>query len=44
MSDRDVVDERGCHTAQKCGVKAKESQDTIPTLYLLLTLFNKPIK
>ena len=35
LSDRFAVDGHGCYTAQHLGVKAKENQDKIPTLYWL---------
>ena len=35
LSERVVVDGHGCHTAQHFGVKAKENQDRVPTLYWL---------
>ena len=34
-SERAVVDGHGCHTAQYFGVKSKENQDKVPTLYWL---------
>ena len=33
LSESVVVDGHGCHTAQHFGVKAKENQDRVPTLY-----------
>ena len=33
MSERVIVDGHGCHTALHFGVKAKENQDKVPTLY-----------
>ena len=33
LSERVIVDGHGCHTALHCGVKAKENQDKVPTLY-----------
>ena len=30
-----IVDGYGCHTALHCGVKAKENQNKVPTLYWL---------
>ena len=33
LSQRVLVDRHGCHTALKFGVKAKENQDKVPTLY-----------
>ena len=35
MSQKVVVDGHGCHTALNFGVKVKENQDKVPTLYLL---------
>ena len=35
LSERIIVDEHGCHTALCFGVKAKENQDKIHTLYWL---------
>ena len=35
LSKRVVVDGHGCHTAPHFGVKAKENQDKVPTLYWL---------
>ena len=34
----------GCHTALYFGVKAKENQDKVPTLYWLPELHKKPKK
>ena len=39
-----VVDGHGCHTALRFGVKAKENQDKVPTLYWLPKLHKNPIK
>ena len=44
FNERVVVDGHGCHTAMHFGVKAKESQDKIPTLYWLPLLHKKLIK
>ena len=33
FSERVIVDGHGCHTALHFGVKAKENQDKVPTLY-----------
>ena len=41
---RVVVNGHGCHTALYFGVKAKENQDKVPTLYWLPKLHKKPIK
>ena len=35
LSKRVIVDGHGCHTALNFGVKAKENQDKVPTLYWL---------
>ena len=35
LSERVVVDGHGCHTVLHFGVKAKENQDKVPTLYWL---------
>ena len=35
LSERVTVDGHGCHTALHFGVKAKEKQDKVPTLYWL---------
>ena len=43
LSERVIVDGHGCHTALHFGVKAKENQDKVPTLYWLPKLQN-PIK
>ena len=39
-----VVDVHGCHTALNVGVKSKENQEKVPTLYWLPKLHKKPIK
>ena len=42
-----IVDGHGCHTALHFGVKAKENQDKVPTLYWLVKYLNSiknPIK
>ena len=44
LGERVIVDGHGCHTALHFGVKAKEDQDKVPTLYLLPKLHIKPIK
>ena len=36
-----IVDGHGCHTALHFGVKAKENQDKVPTLYWLPKLHKK---
>ena len=38
------VDGHGCQTALHFGVKAKENQDKVPTLYWLPKLHKNPIK
>ena len=35
MSERVIVHRHGCHTALHFGVKAKENQDEVPSLYWL---------
>ena len=44
LSERVIVDGHGCHTALYFGVKAKENQDKVPTLYWLPKLHKKPYK
>ena len=44
LSERVIVDGHGCHTALHFGVKAKENQDRVPTLYWLPKLHKKPYK
>ena len=44
LSERVVVDGHGCHTALHFGVKAKENQDKVPTLYWLHKLNKKTYK
>ena len=44
LSERVVVDGHCCHTAIHFGVKAKENQDKVPTLYWLPKLLKNPIK
>ena len=39
-----IVGGHGCHTALQFGVKAKENQDKVPTLYWLRKLHKNPIK
>ena len=41
---RVIVDGHGCHTALHFGVKAKENQDKVPTLYGLPKLHKKSYK
>ena len=40
LSGRVVVDEHGCHTVLHFGVKAKENQEIVSTLYWLPKLHN----
>ena len=42
FSERVIVDGQACHTALHFGVKAKENQDKVPTLYWLPKLHKKP--
>ena len=44
LSERVVVDGHGCHTVLHFGVKAKENQDKVPTLYWLPKLHENPKK
>ena len=44
LSERVIVDGHGCHTTLHFGVKAKENQDKVPTLYWLPILHKKHIK
>ena len=44
LSERVIVDGHGCHTALHFGVKAKDNQDKVPTLYWLPKLHKKPYK
>ena len=44
LSERSVVDGHVCHTALQFGVKAKEIQDKVPTLYWLPKFHQKPYK
>ena len=44
LSERVIVDGHGCHTALHFGVKAKENQDKVPTLYWLPKLQKKTYK
>ena len=44
LSERVIVHGHGCHTALHFGVKAKENQNKVPTLYWLPKLHKKPIK
>ena len=44
LSERVIVDGHGCHSALHVGVKAKENQDKVPTLYWLPKLHKNPYK
>ena len=44
LSERVAVDGHGYHTALHFGVKAKENQDKVPTLYWLPKLHKKTIQ
>ena len=44
LSEKVVVDGHGFHTALHFGVKAKENQDKVPTLYWLPKLHKKTYK
>ena len=44
LSERVIVDGYGGHLALHFGVKAKENQDKVPTLYWLPNLHKNPIK
>ena len=44
LNERVVVNVHGCHTALHFGVKAKENQNKVPTLYWLPKLHKGPIK
>ena len=44
LNERVIVDGHGCHTALHFGVKAKENQDKVPTLYWLPKLHKNPYK
>ena len=41
LSEKVVVDGHGCHTVLHFGIKAKEKQDRVPTLYSIKTLKSK---
>ena len=43
LSERVVVFGHDCHTGLHFGVKAKENQDRVPTLYWLPQLHKNPI-
>ena len=44
LNERVIVNGHGCHTALLFGVKAKENQDKVPTLYWLPKLHTNPYK
>ena len=44
LSERVIIDGHGCQTALHFGVKAKQNQDKVPTLYWLPKLHKKPYK
>ena len=44
LSERVVFDGHDCHTALHFGVKTKENQDKVHTLYWLPKLYKIPIK
>ena len=44
LSEGVIVDGHGCHTALHFGVKDKENQDKVPTLYWLPKLHKNPYK
>ena len=44
LSEKVIVDGHGCHSALHFGVKAKENQDKVPTLYWLPKLLKKTYK
>ena len=44
LSERVIVDGRGCRVALHFGVKAKENQDRVPTLFWLPKFHKKPCK
>ena len=44
LSEREVADGHSCHTALHFGVKAKENQDKVPTLYRFLNSIKNPYK
>ena len=43
LNEKGVVDGHDCHTALHFGVKAKENQDTVPTMYRLPKLHKKSL-
>ena len=44
LSEKVIVDGNGCHTALHFGIKAKENQDKVPTMYWLPKLHKNLIK
>ena len=44
LREQAVVHGHGCHTSLHFGVKAKENQDKVPTLYWLPKRHKNPIK
>ena len=44
LSERVIDDGHSCHTVLHFGVKAKENQDKVPTLYWLPKLHKNPYK
>ena len=44
LSERMVVDGHGCHTSLHVSVRAKETQEKVPTVYWLPKLHNNHIK
>ena len=44
LSERVIVDVHGCHTALYFGVRTKENQDRVSTLYWLPKLHKNPYK
>ena len=44
LSEKVIVDGHGCHTALHFGIKVKENQNKVSTLYWLPKLHKKPFK
>ena len=44
LSERVIVDGHGCHTALHIGIKSKENQYEVPTLYWLPYIHKNPTK
>ena len=44
LSERVIIDGRGCHTALNFCAKVKDNQEKVPTLYLLPKLHKNPYK